>query len=71
MQKKLRIAIVCDAIDDSKMGGSFISGKRFGAGLAKAGHEIIWITSLFRETDKKKDFAYAKKIYEFPHLPPI
>jgi len=31
MQKKLRIAIVCDAIDDDSLGGSFISGKRFGA----------------------------------------
>ncbi len=70
MQKKLRIAIVCDAIDGSVIGGSFISGKRFSAWLAKAGHEIIRITSKFRE-DTKEEFSYAKKIYEFPYLPPI
>ena len=71
MEKKLRIAIICDAIDDDTLGGSFISGKRFGAWLAKAGHEIIRITSKFVEQDKRKDFAYAKNIYEFPHLPKI
>ncbi|MFA6255632.1 MAG: glycosyltransferase [Candidatus Absconditabacterales bacterium] len=70
MQKKLRIAIVCDSIDDSSLGGSFISGERFGAGLAKKGHEIIRITSKFKEIERKKDFAYAK-MYEFPHLPRI
>lgn len=71
MQKKLRIAIVCDAIDDSSLGGSFISGKRFAAWLAKAGHEIIRITSKFREEERRSEFAYAQKIYEFPYLPPI
>jgi hypothetical protein len=30
MEKKLRIAMICDAIDDENLGGSFISGKRFG-----------------------------------------
>ncbi|MCX6822932.1 MAG: glycosyltransferase [candidate division SR1 bacterium] len=70
MSQKLRIAIVCDAIDDSALGGSFISGKRFAAGLAKAGHEIVRITSKFRE-NRKEEFSYAKKIYEFPHLPKI
>lgn len=68
MQKKLRIAIVCDAIDDDSLGGSFISWKRFGAGLAKAGHSIIWITSKFKDINKTKDFAYAK-VYQFPHTP--
>lgn len=70
MQKKLRIAIVCDAIDDSTLWGSFISWKRFGAWLAKAGHEIIRITSRFHDETKRKDFSYAK-IYEFPTLPAI
>lgn len=70
MQKKLRIAIICDAIDDETLGGSFISGKRFGAWLAKAGHDIIRITSKFEHEDKRKNFAYAK-IYEFPHTPRI
>ena len=64
MQKKLRIAIVCDSIDNSNLYGSYISGKRFGALLAKLGHEIIWITTKFDEEDKRKEFAYAK-VYEF------
>lgn len=71
MEKKLRIAIVLDAIDDDTLGGSFISGKRFSAWLAKAEHEIILITTKFAEQEKKRDFAYAKKIYEFPCLPRI
>lgn len=70
MSPKLRIAIVLDAIDDSTLWWSYISGKRFGAWLAKAGHEIIWITGKFRDENKRKDFAYAK-LYEFPYLPPI
>jgi len=70
MQKKLRIAIVCDAIDDDSLGGSFISGKRFGAWLAKAGNDIIRITSKFTDESKRKDFSYAK-VYEFPHTPRI
>ncbi len=70
MQKKLRIAIVCDAIDDATLGWSFISGKRFGAWLAKVGHDIVWITSKFKDTSKKKEFEYAT-VYEFPHLPAI
>ena len=70
MEKKLRIAIICDAIDDDTLGGSFISGKRFGAWLAKAGHHIVWITSKFADASKKKDFSYAK-VYEFPHTPRI
>lgn len=70
MQQKLRIAIVCDAIDDDSLGGSFISWKRFGAWLAKAGHDIIRITSRFHDETKKKNFSYAK-IYEFPHTPRI
>jgi len=68
MQKKLRIAIVCDAIDDATLGWSFISGKRFGAWLAKAGHDIIWITSKFKDEKKRKEFEYAK-IYEFNYIP--
>lgn len=70
MQKKLRIAIVCDALDDDSLGGSFISWKRFGAWLAKAGHEIIRITSRFHDETKRENFAYAK-LYEFPHTPRI
>ena len=68
MAKKLRIAIVCDAIDDATLGWSFISGKRFGAWLAKAGHDIIWITSKFKDETKRKEFEYAK-IYEFNYIP--
>lgn len=64
MSQKLRIAIVCDSIDNSNLYGSYISGKRFGAWLAKLGHEIIWITTKFDEEDKRKEFAYAK-VYEF------
>ena len=71
MEKKLRIAIILDAIDDDALGGSFISGKRFSAWLAKAGHDVILITSRFADQGKKKHFSYAKKMYEFPHLPRI
>lgn len=70
MQKKLRIAIVCDAIDDDSLGGSFISGKRFAKWLFDAGHDIIWITSKFSEEEKRQEFSYAK-IYEFPHTPRV
>lgn len=70
MKKKLRIAMICDAIDDENLGGSFISGKRFAKWLFDVGHEIIWITSKFTEEEKRKEFSYAK-IYEFPHTPRI
>jgi hypothetical protein len=56
MEKKLRIAIVCDAID-TIIGGSVISAQRFAAGLLERGHSIIWITSKFENKNKKKDFT--------------
>lgn len=70
MEKRLRIAIICDAIDDESLGGSFISGKRFAKWLFDVGHDIIWITSKFTEEEKRKEFSYAK-IYEFPHTPRV
>lgn len=67
--EKLNIAIICDSIDTT-LGGSYISAQRFARWLSEMWHHIVWCTSVFRDTAKKKEFGYAS-VYEFPSIFPI
>lgn len=69
MEKTLNIAIICDSIDTT-LGGSYISAQRFAKGLIEQWHKIIWCTSTFIDSEKKKEF-WPAKIYEFPSLPAL
>jgi glycosyltransferase involved in cell wall biosynthesis len=64
---KLRIAIVCDAINNF-VGGSFLSALRFSELLAQRGHHVIIISSKYPSTPRI-DQHKGIRIYRMPSFP--
>ncbi|KKU81261.1 MAG: Glycosyl transferase, group 1 [Parcubacteria group bacterium GW2011_GWA1_47_8] len=66
-QRKLNIAMVCDAVTDC-VAGSFISTLRFSELLTEKGHKIIFITGKSPQNPTDGYHKDTIKVYRFPGI---